>query len=260
MYSGNVRQRVPGLAALSVTNVNRNACPLVDGSKSVFVGDIVTHEYRTPAEERFVRQESQNCFPFVDSTGHQFQHHFALEQPVVVGNVGMQRMQAVSALVLELGGTAIMQRHTAAFLLDQQPRSRPDECLEFREDVRWQPVTSRRDCFAVGEPQFRAVRPRRRKTRGREYTVDVSDRPAADQCERAVQILLRTPKEIYQGGLGTNVVGVLSQLEQRAVDVQKQCAGSGGNVDGRSLHALTVRDENDRTRGAGVSHADIPAQ
>jgi hypothetical protein len=72
------------------------------------------------------------------------------------------------------------------------------------------------------QPQFDAVLTDRRAPERREQPVQRRDRAPADQCQRCAQRPVQTLEQRDQTVPDDDRVGMLGELEKRAVDVEEQ--------------------------------------
>ena len=169
-------------------------------------------------------------FTFVMIPWRYFQHHLPVNETKLGPEFIDEIRNQAPARRLEFRRPSIMQSEARAFLFDEQTLilvgKRPGAPQNFVWKLRL------RNDDVVPEAQFCAVRTSGWKSGRLEDPVYFRNRSAADQGKGTVQTLGEADKQIDKRRLGTNVVRVVPDVDERAVDIQEQRRRIGAKIGG----------------------------
>ena len=202
---------------------DRDAAQAVDRREARLVGHVVAGEHRAAAAKRRLLHEGGDRPALVAAGRLQLEHLLALEQHQRAAACRRHRQRQRLGLLLDLGGLAVVQRQRQALVLEQHARMLAREAL--------QPGARRREGGRIGlaahhaackVAALQAVQPRGAQAQRREQFVELLERAAADQCQRAAAGLLQVGEDAGQPLRHAYRARLALDLDQRAVDVEKQ--------------------------------------
>jgi hypothetical protein len=149
-------------------------------------------------------------------------------------------MHQCCALFLELRRAPVMQGHATMLLLQEEARIAPGKRTQLTEDRRRQRRLSARNGVAGVQPEFRPMGAGRGEPRRRKNSIDVGDRSAADQRQRPTQPRGQARQQFDEGICRVHLLGVILDIEQSSVDIEKEREIRGLEVVGRRRHGVTL--------------------
>ncbi len=206
--SGNARR--PG--------AHRNPALRVDKVKPAFIGQIIADKNRLAAGKRRGCKQRSDAAPLIVMRFLEFGNHFALlHGKAVRARKRTQKFQDFAGAFRRLPE---MNRKRRAFILQAKLWTSGGEIHESLPD--------RIECRAgwaavrlVRKPDFGAVLAHRRKNERRENTIEIADRPPANEAKRAICGASQPGQQRAQASIRDDILWTRLDLKKRAIDIEK---------------------------------------